>query len=480
MSQPTHIIIQSPKELNASEADDQAIDKMKETAAAYDPSEHDGQRIRIHLILRNQALADNLKRIPIPDELAEKIELYAYTYEDLWAMNLLGVQPGSTTRLDREAMTVNSNKFVHLVVFGATGQAESLAIHTALTAHYPNYCRNNNFRTRITMVAENRNEFLPFEHRYSHLLSHSYRRYVNITEDNVECSLLEPQYAGIRKDFVDIEWEFVTGRRYNNALLYKLQKWANDEGQQLTLAFCSEDDNVNMNYALSLPTNVLNTTSIWLYCRGGKAMSFLRQSKRFMNIIPFGMGNITQPSLSIFIQLAQCVHFAYNNMRSTPPEEQLLGLSAMQVALDAPSEQQLQNLWNTSRLSTPKIWSNIYNGLCVRSKMHSLGHTTDKWNTLFAISDKEIELLSEVEHNRWCVEELILGYRPTTEKEHTAILKDTSLRSELKGQFIHEDLRHYNELGEDETGQSVVRYDVALTRTLPLMAYTYHLLTLSA
>ena len=83
-------------------------------------------------------------------------------------------------------------------------------------------------------------------------------------------------------------------------------------------------------------------------------------------------------------------------------------------------------------------------------------------------------MLAEVEHNRWSVEELVLGYRPATEEEHAEIMKDISLRSKFKTEFVHDDLRSYRELGVDETGLSVVRYDVGLVRTLPLLAYSYH------
>ena len=106
--------------------------------------------------------------------------------------------------------------------------------------------------------------------------------------------------------------------------------------------------------------------------------------------------------------------------------------------------------------------------------MHSLGHPVSEWGTLFSISEKEVEALSEVEHNRWSVEELILGYMPTTEEEHLAIQKDIKKRDELKAAFKHDDLRSYQELGADSTGLSVVRYDMGLIRTLPLLAYMYH------
>jgi hypothetical protein len=462
------VFVRSARDGEPMAADNAAVALMRETAAKYRAADHDGNRLRIHLVLRNQGLADSLKRMPLADDLARDIELYAYTTEDLWAMNLLGLLPESDTRLDREPMTRDSRQFVHIVLFGAGNQSESLAMHTALTAHYPNNCLDNSLRTRITMVADSQEEFHHFQQRYRNLLVNSYRRTVTVNDDGVDCSLLVPQYAGRRRDFVDVEWEFVAGRSDDDMLQYKLQRWAQDEEQQLTIAFCYDEDDRNVSETLALPDDILNTTPVWLRVRNGEAVYFLKQSERFAQIVPFGMENAPLPDMAVFIRLAQCVNFAYHQMREVPDSDDLA------VAIEPPTEQQLQELWNSNRLNTAKRWSNIYNAFTLRSKMYSLGHTPEEWGTLFAITDREAEIMAEVEHNRWSVEELVLGYRPTNEEEHAKVLEDVTLRSKFKAEFIHEDLCNFRDLGVDETGKSVVRYDVGLVRTLPLLAYTYH------
>lgn len=473
------VFVKSAENGDPMAADNAAVAQIWETVAKYRAADHGGDRLRVHLVLRSQALADTLKRLPLADDLAENAELYAYTMEDLWAMELLGIRPGSTTRLDRQPVTANSTKFVHLVLFGASEQSESLAVHTSLTAHFPNYCRDNTLRTRITMVADSLDEFHHFQQRYRNLLAHSYRRVVMVDGDEIRCEELAPQYAGRRDDFVDVEWEFVSGSSDNDVISYKLQKWSGDENRLLTLAFCYPDDARNVNEMLTLPTEVLSTTPVWLHVRDDRAVDFLKQSGKFANVIPFGMMDAELPDMSLFIRMAQCVNFAYSHLRETTREEQAQGRPAMEVAVEVPTNRQLQELWNNKRLTTPKRWSNVYNAFTLRCKMHSLGHPDDDWNTLFAISDQDVEILSEVEHNRWSVEELILGYRPATETEHAEILNDITLRSKLKADFIHDDLRSFRELGVDETGLSVVRYDSGLTRTLPLVAYIYYQLNMN-
>jgi hypothetical protein len=109
--------------------------------------------------------------------------------------------------------------------------------------------------------------------------------------------------------------------------------------------------------------------------------------------------------------------------------------------------------------------------------MRSIGIDVARWGSLFTIGDRDVELLAEVEHNRWNVEELILGFEPTTEAEHQEVLGDISKKNILKKKFKHEDLRNYNELGVDKTGLSIKRYDRGLTRSIPLIVYAYKLLS---
>ncbi|MBR6018443.1 MAG: hypothetical protein IK073_07470 [Paludibacteraceae bacterium] len=467
------IYIQSRPDGTAAEADNAVIREMEAQIEAIMQQTTNGQHQRLHLILRSQRLADILRRTPLSAEMSERIELYAYTREDLWSMQLLGISPDSPTRLDRQPITPESRQIVHLVVFGMSPQTESLAIHTALIAHYPNYSLDHTLRTRITLVADSQEDFRAFRQHYQNLLTHSYRRTVLTGGEEVECLTQTPKYQGLRQDFVDIEFEFVNAHSDDDSLSYKLQKWAQDPSQQLTVAFCYTDASRNLNEALSLPQH-LQDIPCWVRLDDDSSLRLVKQSGQYAQLIPFGMDHAPLPDMRRFIHMAQCVNYAYHQLRETSDEEQRQGQNAMAIATEVPSQQQLDQLWLNPRLTMPKRWSNIYHAFTLTSKMHSLGHAPETWRTLFAISEKEADLLSEAEHNRWSVEELILGYRPTTDEEHLAILRDIHQRGLLKSRLIHDDLRSYHELGVDETGKNVARYDLALTRTLPLIAYTYY------
>ena len=127
-----------------------------------------------------------------------------------------------------------------------------------------------------------------------------------------------------------------------------------------------------------------------------------------------------------------------------------------------------EELWKG--LPSIKRFSSIYNAMTIGVKMRSIGLPENDWEKFYDISQQEIELLSQVEHNRWCVEELILGWRPCDEKEQAEVEKDIHQKEKLKERKIHYDLRPYNDLRPDASGKPTQIYDRCLSACLPLIA----------
>jgi hypothetical protein len=139
------------------------------------------------------------------------------------------------------------------------------------------------------------------------------------------------------------------------------------------------------------------------------------------------------------------------------------------VEIDA-KEREL--LW--AKLSNVKRMSSIYNAMTIPTKMRSIGLKENEWEQFYDISQQDIEILAQVEHNRWCVEELILGCRRCTDKEQESITSDVATQKEIyKKRKIHYDLRAYNDLRPDKTGRSVQIYDLCLSSCLPLIAKAF-------
>jgi len=78
-----------------------------------------------------------------------------------------------------------------------------------------------------------------------------------------------------------------------------------------------------------------------------------------------------------------------------------------------------------------------------------------------------------VEHNRWSIDRLILGFRPPTREERLEIKQHIALKDDYKRRKIHYDLCSYGELDVDKTGQNVRVYDYDLTACIPLIANSY-------
>lgn len=365
-------------------------------------------------------------------------------------------------RLDREPITIDSEKFIHLVIFGMSGSTEMVAIHSALIAHYPNYIRDHSKRTRITIVdnqaGQRSKEFIS---RYQHLFDNSYYRIVNLTEAK-PISLHKPKYNGIREDFVDVEWEFIEATINNLAVRENLQDWATDSNQLLTIVMAHSEENQNVREATLLP-NAIYQQSIPIYVYTPHNINF----KNAPNMIPFGMQDSGYDVTMPLVGMAKNINYIYHRCYEDNIE-QWKDLSRNIVEIDKTLR---DVLWE--KLPYTKRMSCIYHAMTIATKMRSIGLSENDWKGFIDISMQNIEILAQVEHNRWCIEELILGWRPCTEEEQKMVEADIKMKKELKKQKIHYDLRAYHDLRPDETGKPVEIYDLCLCSCLPLIARTF-------
>ena len=71
----------------------------------------------------------------------------------------------------------------------------------------------------------------------------------------------------------------------------------------------------------------------------------------------------------------------------------------------------------------------------------------DKSHDYDTLSEYEVDIMAKVEHNRWNVEKLLMGYRKARKKEdkyaHQEYAGDLAKNKKL---FIHHDIRPFEEL----------------------------------
>lgn len=446
--------------------DNAIVKRLVDIANNYDLATHNSRRLECYLIFNESTSLWLLQTVGLPREIVDKVDVCATTSEDLLAKAVFLKLPNVVSTfpsLDRMPISYNSESTVHLVIVGFSSQAEALAVNASLVAHYPNYCRDVRLRTRITMIDDNiydgKNRLTQ---RYVHLFDNSYYRTIDLSDANPQCLLHRPKYEQKRKDFVDIEWEFVNGNIRNEAVRQKFAEWSTDNRQQLTIAICHDDQGNNYSEAFGLPLDVYkNNVPILCYTDQNDIIRMAKGESTYSSIHPFGRNLCDIGILRTLKHLAQRINYVYNHCFSIVSGNPITAPSFI-------DEEKLETQWRNVG-SLPKQYSNIFNAMTLATKMHSIGHTSDDWQKYYALRLDEINILTEVEHNRWNVEELILGYRPTTDEEQKLIENDIAQKKVLRNKKIHYDLRAYDDLRSDSTGKNVNVYDMALIQGIPLI-----------
>ena len=172
------------------------------------------------------------------------------------------------------------------------------------------------------------------------------------------------------------------------------------------------------------------------------------------------------------LKRAKLINYLYNTADySTNKFQSLLVLAA------TPKKQiwdEADKMWkgnpenNQEGLSVSLKWSNLYSSYSIRTKLASLramrGLTLDdKSKDTQKLTEKEVKELAKVEHNRWNVEKLLMGYRKPhlDEDKYEASGADAKSLSRNKKVFIHHDIRPFEDL------DNVKELDYEFTRYIP-------------
>lgn len=441
------------------DADNKAMSILKFIANVYDLKANNGKRLLCHLLIRSFSLLHTIRLNGFRKEIEENLDVIFFTMEDQWCQSV-------ALSLDREPITKQSEKTVHLVIFGMSDVAEQVAINTAHVCHFPNYLqKGHSLRTRITVIDEAAIEkSLKWTQRYKHLFDNCFYRFIDVNKRPAVVAVNRPMYKD-REDFVDIEWEFVSASPYNELLRDKISGWSMSPSQLLTIVFAKDDLNEGISNALHLPESIVSTkVPVYIFMHSNEAFDLINHSGNTPNIIPFGMADYGYDINIPIVKMAKNVNYIYDRCYEENDKD-WNGHLRFSVEID---EEKREKLW--TKISGIKRMSNIYNAMTIGVKMRSMGFKNDEWDKLYDMSNEEVETLAEVEHNRWSVEELILGWRPCTDSEQHEVEADVNMKEILKKRKIHYDLRAYNDLRPDGTGRPVQVYNRCLSACIPLIA----------
>ena len=117
------------------------------------------------------------------------------------------------------------------------------------------------------------------------------------------------------------------------------------------------------------------------------------------------------------------------------------GLKALKDAnVDYTDTNKMIEEWNGCHIY--ERWSSLYNVAAIPTKLQGIGGIDN--------IESNIEILSKVEHNRWNVEKLLMGFRSTTTEEHENVnAKGKPEKDRLKDLFIHDDIRPFDQLDKN-------------------------------
>lgn len=375
--------------------------------------------------------------------------------------------------LDRNGIGKDSKATVHLVIVGMTQMSYAMAMTAAHICHFPNFSKGGNKRTKITFVSENiRQEMDFFRGHFSNLMDLSYARYISWdSEGNDQGKEYKPlqkflgPHAYDGKGFLDVEWEFIDGGIESERVRGYLVKCAEADGETeyLSIAVCNHEPETNVAVALYLPSLIYEKDiPIFVYQKSsGEVLKTAKRSDRFAHIYPFGMKS-------------ECYDMQYRErLKRAKRISYLYDHTYDFVAM--PDDKSLDDSWFEMQYAFQQ--SNLYSANSIPVKLRSVGVEVEM--PYQSLSEDQVEILSEVEHNRWNMERLLVGFKAFDYEERMDFKarfesKDDEVKKAAKDEhnkkkktlFQNKDIAPYDELleGSKDYDRAIVRNIIDVMR----------------
>lgn len=385
-------------------------------------------------------------------------------------------------------ITPEDHKHVHLVFVGTSNFADTLAMEAAHVFHFPNFENDNSRRTRITFIERNADEELKlFATRNRHFFEvqpYLYKENASVEDSEaVETKMLAQDLES--HNFLDVEFEFIKGDVFSSEIQGLFKRWAADENQYLSIFLTSDNQRSNFVMGMNMPDEIYDN-AIPVFIRQDRADDFatnLRNADneeinyyfvqegelnekdrkgRYAHIYPFGMNDMAYCSDEPFLKRAKLINYLYCNSADNRFPDM--------AKLD---EIPVETLWAEADkawrgLKVAEKWSSRYSAYGLSCKLDSLRamrglDVDDTSQDLASLTPDEIDCLAAVEHNRWNVERLLMGYRkarPQEDRYNYPAYKTEFNKNNRKKLYIHPDIRPYKDLDD------IRQYDIEIVKYL--------------
>lgn len=351
--------------------------------------------------------------------------------------------------IDRDGIHKDSDMSVRFVIYGMTQMSYAMASTVAHIAHFPNFKDGKN-RTKICFISPDiREEMDFFLGHYDNLFRLSHADYIRWDEEGE--IMRRPIRRPSRKygDFLDIEWEFVDGSIESDNVRSLLEKWAANEKEYLSIALCENKTDANVAASLYLPAAIYegNMVPVFVYQPlSGEVLKFAHGTPRYDNVYPFGMKDeCYDPLFRKRIIKAKRVNYLYQLENDEIKYERMAPAAV------------LEDYWNKRAEYIYKL-SNLYAANSIPIKLRSIGIDPDNVDDDTVLTQEDIAVLAELEHNRWNMERLLLGMQPVSiakRDEINQMLKSDkeevrkqgkAIKDHIQENFYHKDIAPYDKL----------------------------------
>ena len=373
----------------------------------------------------------------------------------------------------------DDEKYVHLVFVGTTNFAVAFAMEAAHVLHFPN---GNQAKTRITFIDKNadkeKDEFII---RNRHFFEVQPFWYYDLTSGNgKEKEGFRDEYVcfkGKDRQFLDVEFEFIKGDIFSAPVQKVIQEWAQDKEQQyLSIFLALAEQRQNFVMGMNMPDAVYDN-EIPVFIRQDRSDNFVTnlretdvkedgkklpyatvlkdgtldvkaRNARYAHIYPFGMNETAYCADDRSLKRAKLINYLYETANyETYKFQGRLTLDSMPASK---IWEEADKMWH--KLTVALKWSNLYNSYTIKTKLACLRamrglKIDDKTHDFDTLSDYEADVMARVEHNRWNVEKLLMGFRKAKPDEDKYEHKEFADKlKKNKNLFIHHDIRPFEDL----------------------------------
>lgn len=391
----------------------------------------------------------------------------------------------------------NDDKYVHLVFVGTTNFAVAFAMEAAHVLHFPNADKR---KTRITFIDVNadkeKDEFITRNRHFFEVQPYYFYDLTNDKDEKKEEQGLRDEYViftGKDRAFLDVEFEFIKGNVFSKKVQDEISKWSGehkDDKQSLSIFLALADQRENFVMGMNMPDGVYNN-EVPVFIRQNRSDNFVtnlrnedtkkegdkftysvvkdgevkskERDARYAHIYPFGMNETAYSADNHSLKRAKLINYLYETANYETHKFQ--GILVLDSIPEAKIWEEANAYWQ--KLSVALKWSNLYNSYTMRTKQRTLRamrelDIDDESRDYDTLSDYEVEQLAIVEHNRWNVEKLLMGYRkPNKDEDKYNYPEFADKLKKNKDLFVHHDIRPFDQLN------TIKELDYEFSRYIP-------------